>query len=139
MAKPVDTLYLELRAKYDRLARDMDKALRGVEGKLNSAAQKLNHIGSSLTKKVSAPILAAGVGVAKLGGDFQAAMNRVNANSQATTSELEKLKQVALDIGRDLSMPGTAIDAADSMDILAKNGLKASQLLDKNLTRSMIM
>ena len=139
MAKPVDTLYLELRAKYDRLARDMDKALRGVEGKLNSAAQKLNHIGSSLTKKVTAPILAAGVGVAKLGGDFQAAMNRVNANSQATTSELEKLKQVALDIGRDLSMPGTAIDAANSMDILAKNGLKASQLIDKNLTRSMIM
>ena len=134
---PVDTLFLELRAKSDKLRRDVDIAMRNVQQRVSRAGAGLQNAGRTLTRNISAPMTALSGGIIKVSADFQTAMNEVNANSRATETEFIQLRKIARELGGDRGIPGTARDAANAMNILAKNGVKANQLT-KPLVSSMI-
>lgn len=136
--RPVDTLFLELRAQGTKLVADVNRALADVDKRIISHGKRITNLGKQLSLKLSAPATAVSGGLLKVGGDFEEAMNRVNANAQASVEEFEALRKVARDIGSDTTLPGMAIDAANAMDILARNGLKAAQLMDRQVTVSMI-
>lgn len=89
---------------------------------------RIRDVGKGLTKGITLPIGGMVAAVAKVGGDFEAAMGKVAISTQAGAAELEEMARLATRLGED-SMFG-ATEAADAMDMLAKNGLTATQVLN---------
>lgn len=102
----------------------LDKAQRAL-GKVGSS---MRSAGKDLTAFVSAPLAAMGALTLKTAGDFEASMNRVQAATNASTAEFAAMQKMALDLGANTSK--SASESADMMEMLAKNGLTATQILD---------
>lgn len=107
-------------------------ALQGRFAKIGDQASRFGAAtqaaGRSLTRSLSAPLVLAGGIVAKVGGDFEAAMNVLEAKSGAVGAELEAMRTKAKDLG--IATQFTAAAAAEGMIEFAKAGLSASQVLD---------
>jgi TP901 family phage tail tape measure protein len=78
--------------------------------------------------RLTLPIGLAGAAVAKLAGDFEAAMNTVEAKSGATGESLAALREKAIQLGTDTQF--SASEAAGGMIELAKAGLNAGQIMN---------
>ena len=82
----------------------------------------------------------AGIGIAAAGGlllavreagNFEQSMNVLQAVSGSTGKEMAMLQQKAIDLGRDIKLPGvTARDAAEGMTQLARGGFDARQVFN---------
>ena len=110
--------------------KDLRKATKNIE----KVGRQMSSIGRKLSVAVTAPLAAAGVGIIKMTGDFEAVMNRVSISTQGTAGELKAMSDLALQLGKDTTFG--ASDAADAMDMLAKNGLTAKQILEGAATAS---
>lgn len=97
---------------------------------LDRIGQKMASIGQSLSLKITLPVLAASAGVLKMAGDFESAMNRVEAATGAAGDQLQALRDQAKAFGADKRFTATAQEAATVMEMLAKNGLSVTQILD---------
>ena len=84
-------------------------------------------IGENMSKWVTLPIIGAGAAVLKMSGDFEAGMNKVGIATGATASEMTKMRDLALDIGKKTTM--SASESASAMDMLAKAGMKTEDIL----------
>lgn len=111
-----------------------EEGLSAAEKRLNKFGKQMGKLGSDLmgmgTKLslgLTAPIAAFGVSAVRVAGDFESSMNRVEAASGATTAQLGEMRDLALKLGADTSK--SASEAADAMEMLAKNGLNAEQIL----------
>ena len=104
---------------------DARKELKG----LVQAGEAMKDIGKSLTTYVSAPLALLGAASLKVGGDFQAAFNRVEAATQATGAGLEALRAKAQGIALDPKLQFSSVQAAEALEALAKNGLSTTQIL----------
>ncbi|MBJ6141775.1 phage tail tape measure protein [Hymenobacter sp. BT559] len=93
------------------------------------AGEAVKSVGEGLTKYLSAPLALAGAGALKVGGDFQAAFNRVEAATQATGAGLESLRAKAQGIALDPKLQFSSVQAAEALESLAKNGLSTTQIL----------
>lgn len=105
-----------------------EKKLNAFGKRMGKLGDNLQGLGRNLTTFVTAPIAALGALTIKTAGDFEAAMNRVGAATGATGMELSALENLARDLGRNTSK--SASEAADMLEMLAKNGLDAGQILD---------
>lgn len=73
---------------------------------------------------------AAGVASIKMAGDFEKGLNVLQYASGATSDEMKALREQALKLGNDLSLPGvSATDAAGAMTELAKAGISVNDTL----------
>ncbi len=71
---------------------------------------------------------AAVISSAKKAGDFQQVLAVLKETSKATDREMKAVRKTAVDLGNDITLPGTsARDAADAMNELAKGGLTVTQ------------
>jgi TP901 family phage tail tape measure protein len=133
MSAVIGALRAELSASIAQFESDMGRAAKAV-GNFGKAAgrigQQVSAAGRSMSIGITAPVLAFGIAAGKTAGDFEAAMNRVEAASGASGKELKALKDQARAFGRDKQFTATAKDAADAMENLAKNGLSVTQILD---------
>lgn len=107
-------------AAFDKGLADAMKSLKGIGNSMQS-------LGKSMSLSLTAPIVGFGALTVKTAGDFEAAMNRVGAASDASTGQLEAMRRMALELGSDTSK--SASEAADAMEMLAKNGLGAEDIL----------
>lgn len=107
---------------------DADKRIKALQKSFQKTADGFNEIGKRLTTYVSLPVAGAAAAVLKMGGDFESSMNKVAISTQGTASEMKAMNDLALKLGKDTVFGAT--DAADAMDMLAKNGLNARQILD---------
>lgn len=107
---------------------EADKKLKAAQRSIDKTASKFTDVGKSMTLAISAPLAGFGAAIIKMGGDFEAGMNRVAISTQAGAAELKAMNDLALKLGKDTVFGAT--DAADAMDELAKNGLSARQILD---------
>lgn len=107
-------------AAFDKGLGDAMKTLKGVGNSMQS-------LGKTMSLSLTAPIVGFGAMTVKTAGDFEAAMNRVGAASDASTGQLEAMRKMALDLGSDTSK--SASEAADAMEMLAKNGLSAEDII----------
>lgn len=114
-------------AQFERGLSDSDKALNGKVRAWNKLGDKLGGIGKGLSIGVTAPIAAAGVGIIKMAGDFESSMNRVGISTKAGAADMKAMSSLALQLGKDTTFSAT--EASDAMDMLAKNGLSAKQIL----------
>lgn len=133
MAAVIGALRADLSASVARFEQDMGKAaevLKKFGREAKSVANTLTSAGQTMTVALTAPVVALGAAVGKTAGTYEAAMNRVEAATQSSGAELEALNKKARDIGRSFENTASAIEAADAMEILAKNGLNVTQILE---------
>jgi TP901 family phage tail tape measure protein len=96
-----------------------------MRGRVFGAAAGVAAIGAALWK----PITAA--------ADFEAAMNRVRAALTASDEETAALAAKARELGETTQF--SASEAADAIEMLAKNGLSAAQILGGGLENSLLL
>lgn len=101
--------------------------LKKAQQSLAGIGKSMMRVGAGLSAAVTAPLVAFGVDVARVAGEFEAAMNRVGAATGATGDELASMSTLARTLGKETSK--SASEAADMMEMLAKNGLSAEQIL----------
>lgn len=132
MAAVIGALRADLSASVARFEKDMGRAaevLKKFSRDAKSVANSLTSAGQTMTAALTVPVLALGVAVAKTAGNYEAGMNRVEAATRASAAEMEQLEKKARDVGRSFDNVASATEAADAMEILAKNGLSVEQIL----------
>lgn len=70
------------------------------------------------------------VGSVGLAADLEAQMDGVGAVMQATNEEIEKLNDLVIDLGIDPNLKVSSIEAAEAVEMLARNGLSMENILD---------
>ena len=94
------------------------------------AGRRISQAGMDLAP-VSVPILALGQSALSSAIDFESGMNVFQATSQATSSEMDRMRQLATELGADMQLPGTsAADAAEAMIELGRRGLEVNEVFD---------
>lgn len=111
--------------------------LRGAPAAIDRAGRNIRRAGRNLSVALTAPLAGFGALSLRGAGDFEAAMNRVEAASGASADEMQRLEALALKMGETTQFK--ASQAADAIEILAKNGLDASQILGGALEASMLL
>ena len=120
-----------------RMDRETKSVIVSVSGGVDAIGQSFTRVGTILTTAVVAGAAAATAalgGVIKggvaLAADLEEQMSGVGAITQGTVEDVADLRSLALDLGVDPNLKVSALDAASAMEVLAKNGLTADQILD---------
>ncbi|MFI2664890.1 phage tail tape measure protein [Micromonospora carbonacea] len=100
---------------------EMDKAARA--GKLDQVADQAGLMGAGL--------LGAAAISAKFAMDFEKQMSAVQAATKASSADMERLRQAALQAGKDTSFSAT--EAAQGVEELAKAGVSTTAILTGGL------
>lgn len=103
-------------------------ALELAGGKITSAADKAGSIGTKLTLGVTTPIIGIGTAAVNAGNDFEAQMSRVSAIAGAYGDDLEKLRDLAIDLGAETSFSAT--QSAEAMENLASAGFSTEEIIE---------
>lgn len=100
-----------------------------LSGRLPEIKKRMNSVGKTLTKGVTAPIVGFGALSVKAVAGFDDAMSSVKAKMGENLSgkEFDQLRNKAKDLGRTTAF--SASQAADAMDIIAASGADANQTL----------
>lgn len=101
--------------------------LKKAQQSLAGIGKSMTRVGAGLSAAVTAPVVGFGVAMMRTAGDFEAAMNRVGAATGSTGAELEAMSALARQLGKDTTK--SASESADMLEMLAKNGLSAEQIL----------
>lgn len=99
--------------------------------KVKGLSGALQGVGQTMTMKVSAPIAAVGGTMIKTASDFDSALSSIKAVSGASSTEMDKLRTLALQMGKDTSF--SAKEAAVGIEELMKAGLSTGQVLEGGL------
>lgn len=104
-----------------------EQGLGSVGNILNSAADTMAAVGGTLTKKVTAPIVAVGTASVKASMDFDSGMSEVQAISGASGSQLEKLRDKAKEMGAKTKF--SASESAEAFKYMAMAGWDTDAML----------
>lgn len=129
----IGSLYVNLGLNTAQFAQQLD----GVRGQLGKIGANLTSVGRTMSLAISTPLLGVGAGIVKVAGDFESSMNRVRAALGASDAEFTALREQAVLLGDTTTF--SASEAADAIEILAKNGLDASQILGGALKSSLLL
>lgn len=106
------------------------RATRGIQSsisKTSNMASRLKTVGSGLTRYLSVPLAAVGVGAAALSIQFDKSMRNVNSIAQLPGPQFEKLKADVLDLaGKTAQTPHTL---AEGLYDLVSSGFKANEAI----------
>ncbi|EAG4505317.1 phage tail tape measure protein [Listeria monocytogenes] len=109
--------------------------MQDVGTKMQSAGKQMSAVGKDITTKVSLPI-AAGLGIAvKKAADFESRLSSIEAVSGASSKEMEKFKNLAIDLGAKTKY--SADEAAQGIEELLKAGVSTSDILGGALAGSL--
>lgn len=95
--------------------------------KMKEYGDKASKVGKTLSTSVTLPVLAVGAAAAKVGLDFDSSMSKVQATSGATTQELKKMSDEAVQLGQKTAF--SAKEAADGMENLASAGFTTNEIM----------
>lgn len=101
--------------------------LEDFGGTLESIGGGLSSAGQTLTRNVTAPLMAIGGIAVKTTADFDSSMSKVAALSGATGEEFETLRQTARDLGSTTRF--SASEAADALSYMALAGYSTEDML----------
>lgn len=116
----------DLRGFTSKLGAGLEQSGRGVAGVARSLGR-----GLSLGLVAGTAVAAAGLSqVIRLGNEYQANLNELQAVTNATGEQMARVGQVANNLGSDLTLPATSAgDAAAAMVELAKGGLSLDEAM----------
>lgn len=104
-----------------------EEGMKNLRGSLNKAGKQMQNVGRQMSTYVTAPVVAFGGITLKVAGDFEKAMNQVQAVSGATGDQFQALREQAKRLGATTQY--TAAQAADAMGFLAMAGMEANDIL----------
>jgi TP901 family phage tail tape measure protein len=99
-----------------------------VNTKLSTVGSSLTSIGSSLTKHVTVPLVTVGTAMVSMAANFEQKMSQVKAISNATGTEMEQLRDKAIDMGAKTKF--SASESADAFKYMAQAGWDTQDMLD---------
>lgn len=95
--------------------------------RVSGVGDKLESVGSSLTKRVTVPIVGLGTAAVNTTANFESAMSKVSAISGATGTDLEDLSDKAKEMGANTKF--SASEAAEAFQYMAMAGWKTEDML----------
>ncbi len=104
-----------------------EQQVRKMERSFEPLSKRLTGLGQTLSVSLTAPLVAFGVASLRTAGNFEAAMKRVEAKSQATSAEIAQLTSLAKRLGATTQFSAT--EAANGLEFLAQAGFNAKQQL----------
>lgn len=126
----VGNIFVRIGASIDEFEKNMqkiEKQLDSVEQRFEGTkaiGEKLADVGGKLTVGLTLPLAAVAGASVKAAADFESMGYTFQAVSGATAEQMERMSQLAKELGNDITLPGTsATDAAAAMTELVKAGL----------------
>src|SRR5699024_4221967 len=95
--------------------------------KFKSAGDKLKSVGSTLTKTVTAPLVGLGTAAMMTGAKFSDQMSTVKAITGATGDEMDKMRELAKEMGRTTRF--SASESAEGMEMLGRAGFETEDIM----------
>ncbi|GGG77527.1 hypothetical protein GCM10011415_28040 [Salipiger pallidus] len=121
--------------------RETDGAARQLKGSLHSMSQELPAVQRLArfmgTTALAGGLVAFGKGALDVGRQFQAMMQRVEAATQANEGDLDRLAEAAKRLGETTAF--SAMQAAEAIEVLAKNGVSVTDILGGALDSSVML
>lgn len=102
--------------------------MRGLRDAAVRLGESWDNTARSLSRNVSLPIAGALGGVIAVASNFETSMRALSISTGGTADEMERMSALAVQLGSDTLFG--ASEAADAMDMLAKNGLTATEILE---------
>lgn len=96
--------------------------------KMRQAGEKIASVGKSLTVGITLPLAGVAAASAKTAMDFDAGMREVSAISGATGKDLEKLTNLAKDMGASTKFSAT--ESAEALKYMGMAGWKTQDMMD---------
>ncbi|WP_296221714.1 phage tail tape measure protein [uncultured Sphingomonas sp.] len=123
---------------FERMAERVNRAMVSVADAIADAGRRTQIAGAAMTAAVTIPLTIMGRRTKDTAADFQTSMNKVRAAMlTASPAQIEKLSEAALKLGP--AMGRSAIEAADAIEMLAKNGMSAATILNGGLASSLTL
>lgn len=119
----VKNLLVRAGADFSELQKEMQKA----EKFMKSASKQITDIGKTLTVGITTPLLGLGTISVKTATDFQESMSKVSAISGATGDDLERLTDMAKQMGATTKF--SASESAEAFQYMAMAGWKTEDML----------
>lgn len=116
-----------LKGALNGISKDISNVSKDFEG-LKKVGEGISSIGKKLTMGLTLPIAGIGVASAKTAMDFEAGMNEVSAISGATGKDLEKLENLAKDMGATTKFSAT--ESAEALKYMGMAGWKTEDMLN---------
>jgi TP901 family phage tail tape measure protein len=101
-------------------------SLASAAATMQSTGRTISGVGRKLTLGVTAPLALIGYTAIKTAGEFESTMNVLQANSGASAKSIQKLGDLAKQLGADTVF--SANEAADAMLELSKGGFKVAEI-----------
>ncbi|WP_146592201.1 phage tail tape measure protein [Puniceibacterium confluentis] len=121
--------------------RETDLAARQLKGSLGAIGQELPALQRLArfmgTTALIGGVVAFGKGALDVGREFQAMMQRVEAATGAGEAEMARLAGAAKELGATTAF--TAMQAAEAIEVLAKNGVAVPKILNGALDASVTL
>lgn len=104
------------------------EAMQQAGEKIKGIGEGLTNAGKTMTKYVTAPIVAAGTAAVKTAADFDSGMSKVQAISGANAEQMELLRQKAREMGATTKF--SASESAEALSYMAMAGWKTEEMLN---------
>ena len=104
------------------------EAMQQAGEKIKGVGEGLTNAGKTMTKYVTAPIVAAGTAAVKTAADFDSGMSKVQAISGANAEQMELLRQKAREMGATTKF--SASESAEALSYMAMAGWKTEEMLN---------
>jgi len=134
MSTEVGSIFVKIGA----ITEDLDKAIAASVSKMKDFGKQMSDMGANLTRigetitsAVSQPIIDFGKSALNTAADFESGLSAVKAVSGATSDEMVKLKELALEMGAKTAF--SALEATAGIEELIKAGVTVEDILSGGL------
>jgi TP901 family phage tail tape measure protein len=107
---------------------ELEKNLNKAQRSLRRSGQQMSRIGNDMIMSLTAPIGIFGASILGAAADFESSMNGMKAVTAGGAEAFEDLSKKAKELGATTQFSAT--EAAGAMEMLGRNGLTATQILD---------
>jgi len=105
---------------------EFERGLGTAQQSLRNAGRTMQQVGGTLTRRVTAPLVAMGTTAAVRFGQFESSMNTVQALTNATGADFQALTGIARQLGETTAFSAT--QAAQAQAFMARAGLETAQI-----------
>lgn len=114
---------------FDKVAGNLDKS----SSKLDKIQAKMQSAGKSLTKHVTAPLLAVGAVSIKSAVDFQTSMERIHTQAGGTQADVEKLSKAVLNMKGSQQGPQAVAESLYHLKSVGMGNAAAMRAVKKSM------
>jgi TP901 family phage tail tape measure protein len=115
----------------DALAKKADtlsNRMSAVGGSFQSAGKQLSAVGSTMTRRITLPIVAAGIAAVRTASDFETSFAQIEGLVGVTGDELDVLRDAAQKLGPTFGK--SAGEAAEALFFITSAGLRGQDAID---------